>query len=226
MKNCEYIDQRQLWDNQHMLRGGDTGIEATLLRYTPNDAAVILASALLSPSLIFEVGSANGRDARFLAALGHRVDCIDFSDVALTQLRRLAEDEEVAVRITTYCHDIAQGTLPELTDGIYDAFYARSALHVCDDALDLLATQVSIKLKPQGLVIIEGKSPRDSKILGSDCMGNGLVCDQEGHIRRVWDEKTMLDLIGKHGWTLIQITEQVDKGPYGCNSMMRLAAHI
>lgn len=218
--------QKKLWDCQHAVRGM-IGPEATLLRHTPNDAAVLLASALCSPSHILEAGSANGRDARFWGKLGHKVDCIDFSDEALRQLTLLAGEEGVAHLLTPYQHDISSGTLPPVLNGAkYDAFYARSALHLEDEHLDRLADAVTSRMHPGGFIVIEGKGPHDYKIERSMPVGEGIVCDSDGHIRRVWTKNNMETLARGKGWDVVRLDEIYEEAPYGCNMMMRLIARV
>lgn len=222
-----YINpQRDLWNKQHEGRGGGGGLEGTLLKGVPNDAAVMLASVLLRNSYILEIGSANGRDARRFAEWSHFVDCIDFSEVALMQLHNLADEEDCLDQITSYHYDIACGSLPNLGTKKYDAFFARSSLHLDDKALDLLMQNVTTRLNRNAFIIIEGKSPRDPKIKRSKDIGGNLVIDDEGHVRRVWDEKSMQQLAKRHGWKVQQICELQEESPYGYNSMMRLAAVV
>lgn len=220
--------QRYLWDKQHILRGRGGGPEGTVLKGIPNDSAVMLASVLLRGSNILEVGSANGRDARRFAEWRHYVDCIDFSDEALSQLRELVDEEGYFDRVTGFQHDISCGTLPNLIQKRkYDAFFARSALHLHDNALDIFAHNITKVLKKNAFIIIEGKSPRDPKIMNSRNIGGGLVMDDEGHLRRVWDARSMEALAKRHGWKVQQICELREELPddkYNC--MMRLAAVV
>lgn len=221
-----FESQKQLWDCQHARRG-TRGPEATLLKDVPNDAAVLLASALGSGSRILEAGSANGRDARFWAGLGHKVDCIDFSEEALRQLSELAQEEGVNHLLTLHCHDIACGSLPQSLNGSrYDAFYARSALHLGDNQLFQFADEVTGRLHRGGFVVIEGKSPADHKIARSTPLVDGLVCDCDGHIRRVWTQEGIQQLAGRNGWDIVVLDELREEAPYGCNSMMRVIAKV
>lgn len=218
--------QRDLWNKQHQGRGGG-GPEGTILKGVPNDSAVMLATVLLRGSLILEIGSANGRDARRFAEWGHFVDCFDFSQVGLSQLCDLSEEEGYLDQISTYCYDISCGKLPE-SRRKYDAFFARSSLHLNDIALNQLADDITSRLKRNAFIIIEGKSPRDPKIIRSKDVGNGLVIDDDGHLRRVWDETSMINLATLHGWKVQQICELHEEAPEPnkYNHMMRLAAVV
>ncbi|MFO0704122.1 MAG: class I SAM-dependent methyltransferase [Patescibacteria group bacterium] len=119
---------------------------------------------LTKPSEIVEVGPANGRDARFWASRGHKVHCVEFSRVALEQLTDLACSQGVIHRISPHHHDISLGHLPLAINGNVDGFYARSALHVDDETLGRLMTNVNTLLRPKATIAIEGKGPLDMKM--------------------------------------------------------------
>lgn len=217
------VDQRKLWNNQHAKRGGPGGIESALCD-SPCEAAILLMSVLNPNSHILEVGPGLGRDARTWAAAGHRVDCIEISDVALQQLTGLAARDGLQDKFKTYCHDISAGTLPDGLGGNFDAFYARSALPLRDEELIQLSGNITLIMKRDGIILIEGKGPCDYKINRSDDMGGGLRRDIDGHIRRVWDDPSMRKLAKINGWGIIRVEEYTDDGPYGCNQMIRLVA--
>lgn len=200
-----FSDQQQLWDKQHARRGGDAGLEGERLVDTPNPSAVAMANLVVANARIAEVGSANGRDARYWAMRGHDVDCMDFSPVALEQLVEHAQRQGVAHRINPVLFDANSGKLPQEV-GEIDGFYARSALHVDDDTLISLLTDVDDRLNSEGVVLIEGKSTSDPKIARSEHLGNGLAVDPEedGHLRRVWTPELLQDICSTLGWRAIQ----------------------
>ncbi|QQS19443.1 class I SAM-dependent methyltransferase [Candidatus Saccharibacteria bacterium] len=160
-------------------------------------------NGLLPPkSTIAELGSANGRDARYWAQFGgHTVHCLDFSQVALDQLVMHAVRQGVADLIKPWHFDANSGRLPKEVDS-FDGFYARSALHVDDATLMALLADVDSRLRPQGVVFIEGKSTHDTKIARSINLGNGLAVDPEenGHLRRIWSPETLQQICRIFGW--------------------------
>jgi hypothetical protein len=197
--------QQELWDRQHARRGGEAGLEGDLLVDTPNDSAVLLGNLVVANARIAEVGSANGRDARYWAMRGHAVDCMDFSPVALEQLAEHAARQGISDKINPLLFDANAGKLPEEI-GKIDGFYARSALHIGDDTLMSLLTDVDSRLQEGGVVFIEGKSTRDPKIARSEHLGNGLAVDPEedGHLRRVWTPELLRDICSTLGWRALQ----------------------
>jgi hypothetical protein len=198
-------DQQKLWDKQHARRGGEAGLEGDLLVDTPNASAVLLGNLVVANARIAEVGSANGRDARYWAMRGHSVDCMDFSPVALEQLVEHAERQGVSDKINPLLFDANAGRLPKEV-GEIDGFYARSALHVDDGTLMSLLTDVDTRLREDGVVFIEGKSTNDPKIARSEHLGNGLAVDPEedGHLRRVWTPELLKDICSTLGWKALQ----------------------
>lgn len=197
-------DQQTLWDAQHAQRGGTNGLE-DVLADVPNASAVLLGQLVRPRSVIAEVGSANGRDARYWARNGHRVRCMDFSRIALGQLVERTERQGLTDFITPLHFDANDGKLPDEV-GTIDAFYARSALHVDDETLMSLLSDVDSRLKKDGIVLIEGKSTTDRKIRRSVDIGNGLAVDPEenGHMRRVWTPESLEDICSGLGWTALQ----------------------
>jgi hypothetical protein len=198
-------DQQLLWDSQHAERGGQSGLEGDLLVDTPNDSGVLLGQLVRPRAIIAEIGSANGRDARYWAQNGHRVRCLDFSRVALSQLVEHTERQGLRDFISPIHFDANDGKLPEEV-GAIDAFYARSALHVDDETLMSLLDDVDNHLQKDGVVLIEGKSTADRKIARSMDLGNGLAVDPEenGHVRRVWTPESLENICSAFGWTALQ----------------------
>lgn len=200
-------DQASLWDRQHSRRGS-TGPEATTLRDTPNHGAKLLASHLPNPATILEIGPGNGRDARFLASQGHRVICADISSVALEQLMQLAVEQGVSSFLTPVCHDVSTGELPT-DESVFDAFYARSALHIDDQTMSTFAGKLNKRLVKGGIILIEGKGLNDPKIGRSIQIGHGLALDhwENGHLRRIWTHEFMEQMCLDNDWDIIKLEE-------------------
>lgn len=194
-------DQKQLWDEQHFQRG-QGGEEGLSLRDVPNEAAIHLDARLARESVIFEIGSANGRDARFWAQKGHSVIATDFSKVALTQLESIAREQGVDKSIEAIEFDLNDGRLPIKAPRFIDAFYARSALHISDDAMFALTHEINRVAKKGAIIVVEGKTLTDPKIKRSAELGNGLVVDYDGHLRRSFTEEFMEDFARHGGWSI------------------------
>jgi SAM-dependent methyltransferase len=218
-KNCQSI----LWGEQHSQRN-ISGPEGTFLRDVPTPPGYDLISLIPQNSRILEIGSANGRDARFWAKNGHNVDCIDFSKEALDQLEVLAIDQNISDKITTHLYDVSDGLLPSTlpANTFYDAFFARSSLTINDEALFSLTQNITKRMKPNGIILIEGRSPLDPKIIRSKIDGN--MADDNGHFRRIYTGENMTQLSLKNGWTIEQISENIETGFESPLHMLRLVA--
>lgn len=158
--------------------------------------------------------------------LGHPVDCMDFSSVALKQLAYHAERQGVSARINPILFDANTGALPEEV-GEIGGFYARSALHVDDETLMHLLTDVNDRLVPGGVALIEGKSTNDPKIVRSEHLGNGLAIDPEedGHLRRVWTPELIADICTTLGWSALEQASVKEENWAGTNAnFLRLVA--
>ena len=201
-------DQRLLWEAQHAIRGSVVE-SGSSLKFTPNETAVVFAKYLPHCSKIFEVGPGNGRDARYWASIGHEVTVADFSITALRQLKEIASEQGVAGKISSVVWDINVGCLPFNRKTSIDAFYARSALHVDDETMWLLANNIDEILVRNGVILIEGKGLNDKKISRSVQLGNGIAIDYEegGHARRVWTTEFMKVMCDRFNWDIINLTD-------------------
>lgn len=93
-----------------------------------------------------------------------------------------------------------------------DAIYSRSSLHVSDIDLQILFDRLLKMLKKDGYIMIEGKTIFDPKIKASRTVADNLVRDSEGHVRRIWDRRYILDeIIKKYGLRLVTITQSSGK---------------
>jgi SAM-dependent methyltransferase len=200
-------DQADLWDRQHARRGS-VGPEATTLRDMPNEGARLFASYLTRPSSVLEIGPGNGRDARFLAQLGHHVICADISSVALQQLMAIAEEQNLTHLLTPILHDVSSGELPD-HEQEFNGFYARSALHIDDRTMTIFAEKLDERLADGAMICIEGKSPNDPKISRSVQVGHGLALDQweNGHLRRIWTPEFMEQMCLENSWEIVDLQE-------------------
>lgn len=219
-------DQIKLWNEQHATRGLKLESSSTY-KFTPNTSAVEFESQLNPHSTILEIGSANGRDARFWASQYHEVYALDFSNVALDQLKLFAMEQGIEEFVIPILWDIRCGNLPthclpEKVDGLY----ARSALHVDNTAMFSLAFNADSLLKPGAIIYIEGKGHNDKKIARSQSLGNGLFIDykEKGHVRRAWTGKFARKLCDTIGWHIMDLQERYERWNGDSATFMRLKA--
>jgi SAM-dependent methyltransferase len=103
---------------------------------------------------VLSLGEGEGRNATYLASLGHEVTGIDSSDVGLAKAQRLAASR--GLRITTLVKDLTDLTIePSAWDGIVSIF-----CHLPSVARRRLYPAVVAGLKPGGVFILEAYTPR------------------------------------------------------------------
>jgi len=220
--NSEY--QKELWNRQHSERGGFGGRE-DILRFDPNESAIQFGELIKNNSTILEIGSSNGRDARYWASEGHLVFCLDFSEVALIQLRDIAEKQMVSKNIVPILHDINCSDLP-IEGHLFDGFYARSSLHIGDEETMNLINKIDNHLKPEAKILIMGKSLDDEKIQRSEIIDNNLAIDHEenGHLRRIWTPDFIKKMCDSVKWSIMSIEQNTEMINNRVTSFIKLIA--
>ncbi|HEY4512141.1 MAG TPA: class I SAM-dependent methyltransferase [Candidatus Paceibacterota bacterium] len=199
------VDQRQLWENQHLLRES----ESRNLENMPNDFAKKCLHLVPDEGSLLEVGVANGRDARYFAREKRcRVTAIDFSKNALSQLYEASLRDNTTDLITSVQADMKH--IPEFPVDSFDAFYARSAIHLSDEELEVFFNKILPSLRVGAYLMIEGKTTEDGKLARSTEIASNLCEDTDGHIRRLWSEESIRDLVDKYKLHLQEITTTVE----------------
>ncbi len=221
----ERTSQRVLWENQHSTRGLRHECSDEM-RLKPNDTAIAFNSYLRPHSRIIEVGSANGRDARYWATQGHSVYALDFAHTALKQLDQAAFEQGIQHSIVPIVWDANVGHLPINAQGSVDGFYARSALHVDDETMLRLAQNIDHLLTRGGTIMIEGKGSNDVKIGRSEIIPGGLARDnhENGHIRRIWTSDFAEMMCKNNNWRIVELNDTREEWRGIPASFMRLVA--
>jgi len=169
----------------------------------PNAFAVECAGMLPKDAVIMEIGiGSTGRDLRYFAKTlpESRVIGVDISNEALNNTKRIAAEEGISDRI--YLAQANERFLPIAGNGKLDAVYARSSLYLTHQELMKLLEYLKKALKTDGKIMIEGKSAEDVRIRRTENLGGGLSVDAGGHIRRVWTEKGIREILIKTGFEL------------------------
>ncbi|HLW01336.1 MAG TPA: methyltransferase domain-containing protein [Ktedonobacterales bacterium] len=104
------------------------------------------------PLRILDVAGGNGLDTIPLAAAGHHITLVDFSEEMLAEARRNAEASSVAGRMTLHHADFRE--VPALfPQPAFDVVLCHNLLQYVDDAAEMLR-MVSHPLKPGGLISV------------------------------------------------------------------------
>lgn len=131
------------WDDRYGEPGWAFGTE-------PNDFLRAEAHRLAPASRVLCLAEGEGRNAVYLASLGHRVHAVDASPVGLEKARGLARER--GVEITTEVADLADYPI---SPGSYDAVVSIFA-HLPAEIRVRLHAQVVTALAPGGVLLLEG----------------------------------------------------------------------
>jgi SAM-dependent methyltransferase len=103
---------------------------------------------------VLSLGEGEGRNAVFLASLGHDVTGVDSSDVGLAKAQKLADSR--GLRITTLVRDLTELVIePSAWDGIISIF-----CHLPAAARRRIHAAAVAGLRPGGVFILEAYTPR------------------------------------------------------------------
>ncbi|TSC91122.1 MAG: hypothetical protein CEN90_670 [Parcubacteria group bacterium Licking1014_17] len=128
---------------------------------------------------------------------------LDFSFNALRQCREASKRDNTIEKVSPIVADAR--SLPLNVPESIDAVYSRSSLHLTDKELDDFFSRCKILLKNKGYIMIEGKTGTNSKIKSSKEICPHLYENGGGHIRRLWSEQLIKELIVKHDLILVKM---------------------
>jgi SAM-dependent methyltransferase len=128
--------------------------EAYVYGTAPNDYLRVCATRLEPNARVLCLGEGEGRNAVFLAALGHRVTMVDLSETGLSKAARLAAAQGVSVE---HVHaDLLDYAPPaEVFDAVVSIF-----CHLTARVRQAAHTRAALALGPGGLWIQEAYTPR------------------------------------------------------------------
>ena len=119
----------------------------------PNDFLVEVASRLPPGARVLSLGEGEGRNAVYLAGLGHRVSAVDASAVGLAKAQRLAAERGVTLH--TQVSDLGDYALqPGAWDAVVIIF-----CHLPPGLRPRVHREVVDALRPGGLVLLEAYTP-------------------------------------------------------------------
>ena len=135
-----------MWDQRY-------AVDEYVYGKEPNDFLAEVGGGL-SPGKVLCLAEGEGRNAVFLAGLGHAVTAVDASAVGLEKARKLATERgvEIAVRVA----DLADFAIaPQHWDGVVAIF-----CHLPPDLRRLVHRRIVTGLRPGGRFILEAYTPR------------------------------------------------------------------
>lgn len=135
-----------MWDERYSQPGFAYGTQ-------PNEFLAAVAGRIpVGP--VLSIGEGEGRNAAFLAGLGHRVVAVDQSEVGLAKAKRLAADR--GLTIETVCADLAEyPVVPVAWAGVVSVF-----CHLPRRVRVPLYAAVVRGLRPGGTLVLEAYTPK------------------------------------------------------------------
>ncbi|WP_018150363.1 DUF1653 domain-containing protein [Leeia oryzae] len=120
----------------------------------PNDFLRQQAGRFGKGAKVLSLGEGEGRNAVFLAGLGHQVTAVDASEAGLAKVAKLAASKQLLVE--TVQADLADYVIaPKQWDVIVAIF-----CHLPQELAHRVFGQAVAGLKPGGLLVLEGYTPR------------------------------------------------------------------
>lgn len=118
----------------------------------PNDFVAETTRDWTAPLDVVDVGAGEGRNAVYLAAQGHRVRVVDYSEAGLDKTQRLASD--AGVEVETEHADVRSWTPDRAWDALVTTF-----LHLNPDDRPGLYDVLKRAVRPGGIVVAEWFRP-------------------------------------------------------------------
>ncbi|MCB9073170.1 MAG: class I SAM-dependent methyltransferase [Bdellovibrionaceae bacterium] len=137
----------QTWNERYNTEDYYYGKEA-------NDFLKEASSYLKSHSKILCLAEGEGRNAVFLARLGHHVTALDYSSVGQQKTQKLAKENNVHVDCIEA--DLTTYKLENVTWDVIVSIWC----HIPSEARHRLYQQIASSLKPGGYFILEAYTPR------------------------------------------------------------------
>jgi 2-polyprenyl-3-methyl-5-hydroxy-6-metoxy-1,4-benzoquinol methylase len=120
------------WNEKHAAKQGN---------WVP-DLFFVKHSHLLQPGLTLDLACGKGRHALWLASHGHQVTAADISDIAISMLRKKAEDEGLSIHLM--CTDL------EVPEGLFSENQFHNVVCINYRPADSVLTMIAKWIRPGG----------------------------------------------------------------------------
>lgn len=194
------VAQRRHWDTTFAAKPDMFGQEPSY----PATVAARFFTENTATRTILDLGCGQGRDALFFAQRGLRVVAVDYSNVALDELRAKAETLGLATAVETIRHDVRM-PLP-FADETLDASYAHMlyCMALTQSQLVSLSREVRRVLKPGGLSIYTVRNTHDPDF-GVGIHHAEKLYEDEGFVVHFFDR----ELVGRlaDGFDVVNVEE-------------------
>ncbi len=193
---------KEYWDSYYKRHGLDEGIQeaSSFAKFCQNKFFKY------KEKTIFEIGSGNGRDAKYFAKNKHTVTAVDQSHEGVVlggeiHLNNIQFIENDFINMDYSIHNDI------------DVFYSRFTLHaIKEEECDMVIDKVFNSLKRKGMFAIEVRSTKDCLCgIGKDMGNNAWVTD---HYRRFVDSRIFIRSMLSKGFQLLYFIEEDNLSTY------------
>jgi SAM-dependent methyltransferase len=148
---------------------------------------------------VLELAAGHGRDALYFAQRGFTVLATDFSGVAVEQLHRTAQAQDLDAKISTIVHDLRE-PLP-LEDEAVDAVFAHMALCMAlsTKEIHISVNEIRRVLRPGGTFIYTVRHTGDAHYGAGNPLGDDIF--EHGGFAVHYFSRQLVDALA-HGWVL------------------------
>jgi SAM-dependent methyltransferase len=159
---------------------------------------------------VLELGPGHGRDTTFFASNGMEVDALDYSEVAIDILNRVAKEKRLPIKSQTL--DVKRAPLP-FPDAYFDAVYSHMLFNMrsSEDELHFIFSEIRRVSKPKkGLNFFSVRNHND------ESYGKGREVDKgiyeiNGFQIRFFTDKEIQDLASAEGFEILWIKEEYEE---------------
>jgi SAM-dependent methyltransferase len=148
---------------------------------------------------VLELAAGHGRDAVYFARQGFTVLAIDFSDVAIERIRRVAQAQSVAAQVSAIAHDMRE-PFP-LENHAVDAVFAHMALCMAlsTNEIHAIVNEVRRVLRPGGIFVYTVRHTGDAHYGAGNAYGDNIF--EHGGFAVHFFSRQLVDALAE-GWTL------------------------
>jgi SAM-dependent methyltransferase len=148
---------------------------------------------------VLELAAGHGRDAVYFARQGFTVLAIDFSDVAIERIRRVAQAQSVAAQVSAIAHDMRE-PFP-LENHAVDAVFAHMALCMAlsTNEIHAIVNEVRRVMRPGGIFVYTVRHTGDAHYGAGNAYGDNIF--EHGGFAVHFFSRQLVDALAE-GWTL------------------------
>jgi SAM-dependent methyltransferase len=178
----------------------------------PSNFALLCFNHMITTNVkkVLELGAGHGRDTTFFASNGIEVDALDYSEVAIDILNKIAKEKRLPIKSQTL--DVKSSRLP-FPDAYFDAVYSHMLFNMrfSEDELHFIFSEIRRVLKPKkGLNFFSVRNHNDKSYSTGREVDKGIYYINGFQIR-FFTDKEVQDLASAEGFEILWIKEEYEE---------------